>query len=172
MQPEDIVRVDISSGEVSGKRKPSSEYPIHLALMRERPDAQAIIHTHGANTTAVSCLRRDLPAVHYLVPLFGGPQIRCAPYATFGTDALSTNVVTALHRRRAALMANHGLVVLGRDLDQVLALTAEAETLAKLYLDASAAGDPHILDDAEMERVIKKFRDYGYGPVPDQNNSA
>ncbi len=69
-------------------------------------------------------------------------------------------------------MANHGLVVLGRDLDQALALTAEAETLAKLYLDASAAGDPHILDDAEMERVIKKFRDYGYGPVPDQNDSA
>lgn len=172
MQPEDIVRVDISSGEVTGKRKPSSEYPIHLALMRERTDAQAIIHTHGPNTTAVACLRRDLPAVHYLIGLFGGPQIRCAPYATFGTEELSTNVVTALHRRRAALMANHGLVVLGRDLDQALALTAEAETLAKLYLDASAAGEPHILDNAEMDRVIEKFREFDYGPLSDQNDSA
>lgn len=172
MQPEDIVRVDIATGEVTGKRKPSSEYPFHLAIMRERWDAQAIIHTHGPNTTAVSCLGRDLPAVHYLIGLFGGPQIRCASYATFGTDELSANVVTALQLRRAALMSNHGLVVLGRDLDQALALTAEAETLAKLYLAASAAGEPRILDDAEMERVIDKFREYGYGPLSEQNTSA
>ena len=167
MQPDDIVQVDIETGEISGPRKPSSEYPIHLALMRKRPDAQAIIHTHGPHTTAVACLGRDLPAVHYLIGLFGGPQIRCAPYATFGTEELSANVVTALRQRRAALMANHGLIVLGRDLDQALSLTAEAETLAKLFLSACAAGKPQILDDEEMGRVIEKFRDYGYGPLSD-----
>lgn len=165
MKPDDIVRVDLTSGEVTGLRRPSSEYPFHLAIMRKRTDAQAIIHTHGKNSTAVACLRRDLPAVHYLIGLFGGAQIRCAPYATFGTEALSVNVVNALSQRRAALMANHGLVVLGKDLDQALALTAEAEALARLYLDALAAGEPHILPDDEMDRVIAKFRDYGYGPV-------
>ena len=165
MTPADIVHVDLATGNVTGSRKPSSEYPFHLAIMRARPDARAIIHTHGLHTTAVACLRRDLPAVHYLIGLFGGAQIRCAPYATFGTDALSLNVVAALAHRRAALMANHGLVVLGKDLDQALALTAEAETLAKLYLQSLAAGQPHILPDDEMDRVIERFRDFGYGPV-------
>ena len=165
MTPADIVHVDLATGTVTGTRKPSSEYPFHLAIMRARSDAQAIIHTHGLHTTAVACLRRDLPAVHYLIGLFGGAQIRCAPYATFGTDALSLNVVAALAHRRAALMANHGLVVLGKDLDQALALTAEAETLAKLYLQSLAAGQPHILPDDEMDRVIERFRAFGYGPV-------
>ncbi|WP_221031105.1 class II aldolase/adducin family protein [Actomonas aquatica] len=165
MTPDDIVHVDLASGTITGTRKPSSEYPFHLAILRARPDAQAVVHTHSQHATAVACLRRDLPAVHYLVALFGGAQIRCAPYATFGTDELSANVVAALSDRRAALMANHGLVVIGRNLDEALALTAEAETLAKLYLQTLAAGTPHILPDDEMARVVDRFRDYGYGPV-------
>ena len=165
MRPDDLVHVDLTTGAVTGDRKPSSELPFHLAILRARPDAQAVVHTHSLHATAVACLRRDLPAVHYLVGLFGGAQIRCAPYATFGTDELSAHVVTALTDRRAALMANHGLVVIGKDLDQALALTAEAETLAKLYLQTLAAGTPHILPDDEMARVIERFRDFGYGPV-------
>lgn len=165
MTPVDLVQVDLATGAVTGARPPSSELPFHLAIHRARPDAQAVVHTHSLHATAVACLRRDLPAVHYLVGLFGGPQIRCAPYATFGTEALSQHVVAALADRRAALMANHGLVVLGRDLDQALALTHEAETLAKLYLQTLAAGTPHILPDDEMERVVERFRAFGYGPV-------
>jgi L-fuculose-phosphate aldolase len=165
MMPEDLVEVEIATGKVTGSRRPSSEMPFHLAIHRGRPDAQVVVHTHSENATAVSCLREDLPAVHYLIGLFGGPQIRCAPYATFGTDALSTHVLQALAHRRAALMANHGLVVVAADLAQALALTAEAETLAKLFLKASAAGRPHILSDDEMNRVIEQFKDYGYGPV-------
>ncbi len=165
MTPDDIVHVDLDNGAVIGSRLPSSELPFHLALHRARSDARAIVHTHSLHATAVACLRRDLPAVHYLVGLFGGSQVRCAPYATFGTAELSAHVVTALAGRRAALMANHGLVVIGRDLDQAFALTHEAETLAKLYLQALAAGEPHILPDDEMERVVERFRDYGYGPV-------
>ncbi len=165
MVPADLVHVDLATGAVTGARKPSSELPFHLAILRARPDAQAVVHTHSLHATAVACLRRDLPAVHYLVGLFGGAQIRCAPYATFGTDELSAHVVAALADRRAALMANHGLVVIGQNLEQALALTAEAETLAKLYLQTLAAGTPHILPDDEMDRVIERFRDFGYGPV-------
>ena len=165
MTPDDLVRVGLTTGAVTGARRPSSEYPFHLAIMRARPDAQAIVHTHSLHATAVACLRRDLPAVHYLVALFGGAEIRCAPYATFGTDELSDRVVSALAGRRAALIANHGLVVLGRDLDQALSLTHEAETLAKLYLQTLAAGEPHILPADEMARVLERFADYGYGPV-------
>lgn len=165
LQPEDIVRVDLTSGTVTGRRNPSSEFPFHWAIMRQRTDATAVIHTHGRHTTAVACLRRDLPAIHYLIGLFGGSQIRCAPYATFGSDELSANVVAALQGRRAALMANHGLVVVGKDLDQALTLTGEAETLAQLYLDALAAGGPHLLTNDEINQVIEKFKAIGYGPI-------
>ena len=92
MQPSDLVQIEISTGHVTGTRQPSSEMPDHWAIHRSRPDATAIIHTHSENATAVACLRHDLPAVHYLVALFGGPQIRCAPYATFGTEELSDHV--------------------------------------------------------------------------------
>ncbi|MCF3649775.1 class II aldolase/adducin family protein [Synoicihabitans lomoniglobus] len=165
MTPADIVRVDLATGAVTGSRKPSSELPFHLAILRARADAEAVVHTHSHYATAVACLRQDIPAVHYLVGLFGGARIRCAPYATFGSEELSANVVAALTQRRAAIMANHGLVVIGKDLGQALALTAEAETLAKLYLQTLAAGEPHILPDNEMDRVIEKFRDFGYGPI-------
>lgn len=163
--PGDIVHVELSTGAVTGPRRPSSELPFHLAIMRARPDAQAIIHTHSEHATAVACLRQPIPALHYLVGLFGGEDIRCAPYATFGTEALSANVVAALDSRRAALMANHGLVVLGRDLPQALALTAEAETLAKLYLRTRGGTGPVLLSHDEMARVVERFRDFGYGPA-------
>lgn len=163
--PDDMVHVDLASGAVSGRCRPSSELPFHLAILRARPDAGAVVHTHSEHATAVACLGRDLPAVHYLVALFGGAEIRCAPYATFGTEALSANVLAALEHRRAALLANHGLIVLGRDLNQALALTEEAEVLAKLYLRTLAAGGPQLLSADEMARVVERFRDYGYGPV-------
>ncbi len=164
MQPEDLVHVALD-GTVTGRARPSSELPFHLAIMRARSDAQAIVHTHSTHATAVSCLRQDIPAIHYLVALFGGNSIRCADYATFGTEELSAHVIKALQRRRAALMANHGLIVLGKNLAQALAFTVEAEQLAVLWLRARAAGQPIILPDDEMERVLAKFADYGYGPV-------
>jgi L-fuculose-phosphate aldolase len=134
--------------------------------MRARPDVRAIVHTHSMHATAVSCLRRAIPALHYLVALFGGADIRCADYATFGTDELSANLVRALAGRRAALLANHGLVVVGDNLAHALALTVEAEQLARLYLATLATGiPPVILDDNEIAHVAKQFRAYGYRPV-------
>lgn len=165
MTPGDIVRVNLASGDVIGNGQPSSELPLHLGIHRARPDATAVIHTHSLHATAVACLRRDIPAFHYLVGLFGGNDIRCAKYATFGTAQLSDNVIASLAGRRAALMANHGLIVVGRDLEQALALVQEAETLARAFLATLAAGGPHILPDDEMLRVLDRFSVLGYGPV-------
>lgn len=164
MVPEDIVHVGLD-GHCTGPRRPSSELPFHLEIMRTRPDATAIVHTHSLHATAVSCLRREIPAVHYLVGLFGGATLRCADYATFGTPELSANLLRALRARRGALMANHGLVVLGSSLDQALSLTLEAETLAKIYLHTLSAGTPVILSETDMAAVNEKFRAFGYGPV-------
>ena len=115
MAPEDIVQVTLE-GRCTGRCRPSSELPFHLAIMRERRDATAVIHTHSSHATTISCLRKEIPALHYLVGLFGGNNIRCADYATFGTPELSANLLRALRDRRAALMSNHGLVVLGTGL--------------------------------------------------------
>ncbi len=165
MRAADIVHV-LPDGTCNGERRPSSELPFHRAIFAARPDARAVIHTHSIHATAVSCLRRDLPAIHYLVALFGGSTIRCAEYATFGTEALSANILRALAGRRAALMANHGLIVIGDTLAHALSLTTEAEQLARLYLATLATGMmPVILDDAEIRNVTERFRDYGYRPV-------
>ncbi len=166
MQPADIVHVR-ADGTCSGRRRPSSELPFHRAIMEARPDVHAIVHTHSTHATAVSCLRRGIPAIHYLVALFGGADIRCARYATFGTDALSANLIRALARRRAALLANHGLVVVGDNLAHALSLTIEAEQLARLHLATLATGvKPAVLGAAEMSRVAARFEAYGYRPVP------
>lgn len=165
MQPADLVHV-ATDGACSGPRRPSSELPFHRAIMQTRPDIRAIIHTHSTHATAVACLRRPIPALHYLIALFGGNDIRCTEYATFGTDELSLNIVKAITGRRAALMANHGLVVVGDDLQHALMLTVEAEQLAKLYLATLAAGtSPVILDQAEIANVADRFRAYGYRPI-------
>lgn len=165
MEPADIVHV-LPDGKCLGRRRPSSELPFHRAILGARRDVAAIVHTHSTHATAMSCLRRGIPALHYLVALFGGADIRCADYATFGTDALSDNLVRALAGRRAALLANHGLIVVGESLPHALALTVEAEQLAKLYLATLATGvPPVVLDDAEIARVAEQFRAYGYRPV-------
>jgi len=143
-------------------RRPSSEWRFHLDIMRARPEFGAVIHTHARHATALACLRREIPAFHYMVAVAGGSTIRCAPYATFGTAALSRHVLRALAGRRACLLANHGLIACGRDLAAALALAVEVETLAAQYCTALAIGKPKILSEAEMARVIKKF-EAGYG---------
>lgn len=163
MQPEDIVHMHLD-GSHRGPRQPSSEWRFHLDIMRARPDAGAIVHTHSAYATTLACLRRDIPAFHYLIALFGGNSIRCSGYATYGTQELSDHVLAALADRTAALMGNHGLIVLGPNLPKALALTVEAETLAKLYWQAIQVAEPVILPDDEIARVRAKIAAYGsYG---------
>jgi L-fuculose-phosphate aldolase len=163
MQPADIVELTLAGEPVSGTtRKPSSEWPFHTTIYRARPDAQAIVHTHSPKATALSCARRGIPAFHYMIALAGGPDIRCAEYATFGSQALADNAVVALEGRKAVLLANHGVIAIGATLDGALTIAAEVENLAGQYLMLLAAGlDPVILDEAEMERVGQKFAGYG-----------
>ena len=160
--PEDIVRMDLD-GNVDGQHKPSSEWRFHLDIMRARPDAGAIVHTHGMFATTLSCLHREIPAFHYMIALFGGPTIRCAPYATYGTQELSDHALTALQGRKACLLGNHGLIVLDPTLERTLALTVEAETLAAMYWRALQISQPKILSDEEIEKVAAKFGVTGYG---------
>jgi L-fuculose-phosphate aldolase len=165
MRPADIVALD-QHGAVPArrapKRKPSSEWPLHTAIYRARPDAGAIVHTHSPRATALSCARRGIPAFHYMIALMGGTDVRCADYATFGTQALADSAARALDGRKAALLANHGVVAIGATLEGAFAIAAEVENLASQYLTLLAAGlDPVILDDAEMARVGAKFATYG-----------
>jgi len=164
MQAADIVHAsidDTAQPTFHGANKPSSEWRIHHDIYRNRPDAQAVLHAHPVHCTALACLRRPLPAFHYMVAVAGGRDIRCAPYATFGSQELSEHVLHALHDRRACLMANHGLLCLAANLRAALALALEIEQLARSYLECLTVGEPVILDDAEMARVLEKFGDYG-----------
>ena len=164
LDPPDIVemRMDGSFVAEAPGRKPSSEWRFHLDVLKMRPDLGALVHTHGRAVASLACLRRDIPAFHYMVALAGGRTIRCAGYATFGTQELSDLVVQALQGRRACLMANHGQLAGGRDLRQALSLAMEVETLADMYWRCLQAGKPVILEAAEMDRVLAKFNK-GYG---------
>lgn len=162
MRPADIIEVDAAGRTPEATHRPSSELPLHRAIYAGRPDAQAIVHTHGPHATALACARRGLPAFHYMIATAGGSDVRCAEYATFGSEALATHALRALEGRKAALLANHGVVALGADLDEALSIAAEIENLAREYLLLLGAGlEPVILDAAEMERVRARFADYG-----------
>lgn len=153
-------------GAAHGELEPSSEWRFHRDIYAARPEFAAIVHTHSAHATALACHGRGIPAFHYMVAVAGGADIRCAPYATFGTQALSDHAVAALEGRRACLLAHHGVIACGASLDQALALAIEIEHLARVYLAALAVGEPPQLDAAEMERVLERFRHYGPNRTP------
>jgi L-fuculose-phosphate aldolase len=161
LEPADLVELNLEGAVLDGVRLPSSEWRLHAALYRARADAQAIVHTHSRSATALACARRGIPAFHYLVARAGGADIRCAAYATYGTPELAAHAVAALADRRACLLANHGMVALGRDLDTAFALAEEVEELAAQYLASLAAGPPVLLDDEEMARAGAKLAAYG-----------
>ncbi len=165
LAPGQVVWMDFD-GRYQGGWLPSSEWRFHCDILRERPDLNAVVHTHAVHATALACHGRGIPAFHYMVAAAGGRDIRCAPYATFGTAELSANAVRALEGRRACLLANHGLIACGYTLDAALALAVEVETLAAMYLKALEIGEPVELDDAEMQRILGKFTTYGQNPAP------
>ncbi|MEM1412487.1 MAG: class II aldolase/adducin family protein [Pseudomonadota bacterium] len=160
LQEDALVFVD-SEGAPRGRYAPSSEWRFHLAIYADRPDAGAVVHSHSPHATALACLGRPLPAFHYEVAFAGGKDIRCAPYATFGTEQISVNVLAALEGRRACLIANHGAVCLGETMDKALFLARELEQLARIYSLCLAMGEPKVLSDEEMAHVVEKFAAYG-----------
>ena len=157
---EDLVWVGFD-GTVKGDWQPSSEWHFHRAAYLARPDLQAVVHTHSTHAAALACLRRPLPALHYMVAVAGGDSVPLVPYFTFGTEALSAAVAHALHDRDACLLANHGLVAAGATVAQAMKVVQEIESLCEVYLKALAVGEPHILSTQEMTVVIDKFRSYG-----------
>lgn len=159
---DDLVEVALDGTTVAGQRRPSSEWRLHADIYAARGDAQAIVHTHSPHATALSCARRPIPALHYMVAMAGGTDIACAAYATFGTAGLAAAAVAALAGRRACLLANHGVVALGATLAGADALAREVENLARQYLLLLAAGlPPVLLDGPEMAAVTAQFRGYG-----------
>ncbi|MDP2825315.1 MAG: class II aldolase/adducin family protein [Sulfuritalea sp.] len=142
-------------------RKPSSEWRFHRDIYAARPAAGAVVHTHSPFATALACQEQGVPAFHYMVARFGGVDVRCAAYATFGTQELSDAIISALDGRCACLMAHHGMVVFGRDADHALALAVELETLCEQYWRVLQLGAPKLLSAAEMTRVTAKFAGYG-----------
>ena len=143
------------------RRKPSSEWRFHRDIYASRPEAGAVVHTHSPFATALACQEQGIPAFHYMVARFGGADVRCARYATFGSQELSDAIIRALDQRCACLMAHHGMVVFGRDCEHALALAVELETLCEQYWRVLQLGSPRLLAADEMQRVLAKFASYG-----------
>lgn len=160
MTSADMVWMDFA-GNASGTRQPSSEWRFHLDILKNKPEVNAVIHTHSMFATTLSTFRRDMPAFHYMIALAGGDSIRCAPYALFGSQQLSDNAIAALQDRKACLLANHGMIAVGETLEKALSITVEVETLCEQYLRALQVGEPYILTAQEMLEVQERFKSYG-----------
>jgi L-fuculose-phosphate aldolase len=162
MDADDIVEV-AWDGAARGRRAPSSEWRLHRAVYQARADAGAIVHAHAMFATTLSCLDKAIPAFHYMVAVAGGRDIRCANYATFGTNELSKAAVAALEGRKACLLSHHGMIAFSDTLDDAFALAVEVETLAAMYWRALQVGEPSILSDEEMASVLDRFENYRMG---------
>ena len=161
-RPGDLVLLDLDGNVLAGRRQPSSEWRFHAAIYRARPEINAVVHTHSPRATALSTARTGIPAFHYMIAIAGGHDIRCAPYATFGTQKLARHAVRALEQRKATLLSNHGVIAIGASLDAAWTIAREVENLAGQFLDVCAAGlKPVILGRAEMQRVLAQFAAYG-----------
>lgn len=161
----DVVLVDGAGNTVDGTRRPTSELPMHLSVYRHRPDVGAVVHTHSDMATTFAVLGENLPAVHYVLG-FAGPRVLCAPYATYGTQELGANALEALGDRYAALLGNHGVLAVGPSLGAALTVAESVEVVAGLYWRARCIGSPRVLDDEEMERVMRAFASYGQPWTP------
>ena len=163
LAPADIVAMTLTGdyGSYQGELAPSSEWRFHLDIMLARPAVGAVVHTHSPYATALAICGQEIPAVHYMIAAAGGPTIRVAPYATYGTEALSRHALTALEGRSACLLANHGVIATGSTLQRALWLAGEVETLARQFYLAATLGQPRVLPDDEIAVVVEKFKSYG-----------
>jgi L-fuculose-phosphate aldolase len=158
---DDVVEVGLDGETRPGQRLPSSEWRLHMAIYKARADARAVVHTHSLHATALACLRRGIPAFHYMIAEFGGDRVACSGYATYGSETLARFAVKALGPRHACLMANHGSLTLGDDLHQAFERALSLEALAAQYVTALQVGQPKLLPAKEMKRVLSKFSTYG-----------
>ena len=158
--PQDVAVIDLSGRIVDGTSKPSSEWALHRILYENRADISSVVHTHSTFSTVLSCLGWELPALHYMIAL-AGPTVRCAAYASFGTEELAANAMLAMADCNAVFLANHGLLTAGSDLANAFHIAEEIEFCAELYWRSRCVGEPVILDKAEMTLMKNRFRTYG-----------
>ena len=172
MTPDDIVEMDFS-GTYAGRR-PSSEWRFHRDILKVRQDIDVVLHCHSIYATTLACHHKTIPSFHYMTGVAGGTTIRCARYATFGTQELSDAALEALEGRLACLLGQHGQISLGKSLESALWLAIEVETLSRIYVQALTLGEPPILSDEEMERVIAQMKrmSYGFGPEAEGSNDV
>ncbi|RKE83396.1 class II aldolase/adducin family protein [Rhizobium sp. AG855] len=169
MTPDDLVEMDFDGTYVG--RRPSSEWRFHRDILKNRPDINVVLHCHSMYATTLACHHKTIPAFHYMVGVAGGTTVRCAEYATFGTQALSDHALKALDGRLACLLGQHGQISLGKDLEQALWLAIEVETLSRMYVQVLTLGEPPILSDEEMSRVIDQMKRMSYGLGPEAEGS-
>jgi L-fuculose-phosphate aldolase len=160
MKPHHVVEMDLDAG-YRGAYFPSTEWRMHMDIYKARPEANAIVHVHSTHATSLACLRRDIPPFHYMIGVAGGTTLRVSDYAEFGTQELSDTMLAAMKDRKACLLANHGQICFGNDLDNALWLAGEIEALCQMYWAASLIGKPVLLSDAEMATVLKRMKTYG-----------
>ncbi len=164
MTPHHMVQMEFDGKHHGGRHgtpEPSSEWRFHRDILASRKEVGAVIHTHSMFATTIACLRHDVPPLHYMMALVGGTHIRCAPYALFGSQELSDGALAALYERKACLLANHGMIALGRDLDDALAVTMEVETLCEQYWRTLQVGGAVLLSEQEMAEAMERFKSYG-----------
>ncbi|WLS10633.1 L-fuculose-phosphate aldolase (plasmid) [Shinella sumterensis] len=158
---ETIVRLEMD-GTAKGPLQASSEWRFHRDIMAARPDVNAVVHAHPPYSTTVAIMGLDIPAIHYMIAVAGGDDIRCAPYATFGSQELSEHAVEALKGRKACLLAHHGIIAVGNTLSKALWLSVEVETLARQFHGALQLGTPPLLSKEEIAHVLEKMGSYGH----------
>ncbi len=162
LKPKDITFVPFKSKkEYQEEYPPSSELDFHFDLLKAKPQINCVLHNHSTYATSMAICRMDIPAHHYMIGVGGGKKIPCAPYATFGTSELSQNIIKTLNGYNACLLANHGVLTTALTLKRALNIAIEVENLAKQYIMAKQIGEPVILDDKEMDKILEKFKSYG-----------
>lgn len=159
MTPDSMIEMDLAGNVLHGV-KPSSEWRIHRDILATRPEVGAVLHAHSPFATTMACLRRDIPAIHYMIAIAGGDGISCAPYSVFGEQSLSDNALVALRNRKACLLANHGMIAVGYDLEDAFAVAVEVEFICEIYWRVLQKGEPQTLTSLQMQEVALKFRDY------------
>lgn len=173
-QPEDIVVMTLDGEIVDGERKPSSEYDLHATIYKIKPEARGVVHTHSKYCTALACMHEPLKAIHYVIASAGTPEVPCAEYATFGTEALAESVKNSIGDSRAVLLANHGLVTCGISLTKAFNLAVSCEFCAEMQWMCECAGQNRgvVLSEEEMADVMIRFQSYGQVKTPDKNNGG
>lgn len=169
LTPQDIIQVG-PDGTAHGPHKPSSEWRFHKDILDSRADVNAVVHAHPTYCTTLAIMGHQIPAIHYMIAVFGGAPIRCAPYALFGSQDLSDAAIAALKDRKACLLAHHGMIAVGASLEQAFWLAQELETLARQYHGCLALGTPPVLSDQQIQEVIDKIG--GYGLIPPQDERS